>query len=138
MGKSSIEMTNPEIDFATLANLPKYTPIYCRNEDTFFVRPDEPQPATSVDWNGELWIRVNPDTGEVLGLEIEDFESVFLKKYPDLAKAWHDLKPFCFHKNTKKGKESLLETFIRILVQFVSDLLRNDPKQELLPLFTNL
>jgi hypothetical protein len=134
MGKTLVTMTNPEIDFNTLSNLLSFCPVYHKHEDVFFIMPKKPQPATSIDWNGEFWIRVNPDTGEVLGLEIEDFESVFLKKYPVIAKVWKESRPLCL-KDTKKSDNGTWNTFISILVSFISDFFKNDPKQ--IPLTLN-
>jgi hypothetical protein len=128
MGKTIVKMNNPEIEFNTLSNLLKYEPVYHKREDVFFIIPRKPQQATSIDWNGEFWIRVNPDTGEVLGLEIEDFESVFLKKYPEIAKVWSEVRPLCL-KDTKKRKNLTWEVFISIIIDFISDLFKKDPKQ---------
>ncbi|OGO18685.1 MAG: hypothetical protein A2Z15_04075 [Chloroflexi bacterium RBG_16_50_11] len=127
-------MNNPEIDFSTLPNLLKYEPTYHKREDVFFIMPSKPQPATSIDWNGEFWIRVKSETGEVLGLEIEDFESLFLKKYPEIAKVWSEFKPICM-KDTKKCEEPALLSFMRIILEFFSKLFKNDPKQ--MPLALN-
>lgn len=134
MGKAIVEMHNPEIDFNTLPNLLKFEPVYHKREDVFFIMPSNPQPATSIDWKGELWIRVNPETGEVVGLEIEDFESLFLKRHPEIARVWSDFKPLCM-KDTKKCEESVLLSFMRIIVAFLSELFRNEPKQ--IPLALN-
>jgi hypothetical protein len=128
MGKVIAVTNNPEIDFDTLPNLLKYEPTYHKREDVFFIMPRKPQPATSVDWNGELWIRVNPETGEVLGLEIEDFESIFLKKHPEVSRVWGEFKPICM-KDTKKRQESILQSFMRIILEFLSELFKNEPKQ---------
>ena len=134
MGKTMIKMDNPEVDFTTLRNLMSFKPVYHKREDTFFIIPSKPQPATSIDWNGELWIRVNPESGEVVGLEIEDFESVFLKKHPEIANVWADFKPLCL-KDLKKCEDSVLQVFIRIIMDFLSELFSNDPKQ--IPLSLN-
>lgn len=128
MGRHKMEVSKPTINFSTLDNLKSFTPIYHNAEDTFFLRPDKPRLATSVDWNGEFWIRIDPKTSEVVGLEIEDFESIFLKKYPEVAKSWEEIKPLCCRKRTKES-ESLLETFIRIIIQFLFSLLRINPQK---------
>ena len=87
MGREVIELNSPQIDFTTINNLKNFVPVYHKDEDTFFLRPDKPRPATSFDWDGEIWIRIDPQNGEIVGLEIDDFESIFLKKYPELANA---------------------------------------------------
>ena len=102
--------------------------MYHEDEDTLFIRPEEPEPAVSMDWNGELWFRVNPETNELVGIEIENFETVFLKTYPELAPAWKEIKPLCTHRY--KGKNGgLLESFTRILLGFLSELFKNNPQQ---------
>ena len=40
----------------------------------------ENKPAISHDIEGEFWLRIVPDTNEIIGIEIEDFKH-FLKKY---------------------------------------------------------
>ena len=42
---------------------------------------------------GEMMIRYDTDTGEVIGLEVELFETHFLKKHPELVEGWGALKP---------------------------------------------
>ncbi len=49
-------------------------------------------PAVSVAIGGELWLRANPDSGEVYGFEIEAFEGDFLKRHHDLWTSWKPLK----------------------------------------------
>ncbi len=46
------------------------------------------RPATSVDVGGEFWVRVVPESGKVLGFEIEGFQSHFLKSHPELLDLW--------------------------------------------------
>ena len=76
MGKTVIE-SNLQLDWKSLTNLMSGTTIYHADEDTFLLRQKKPQPATSFDWDGELWIRCNPQTGEIVGIEIENFEQIF-------------------------------------------------------------
>ena len=85
MGTKMTESDNLQLDYNTMNNIKTFTPVYHDDEDTFFLRPEKPHPATSVDWNGEIWVRIDPTNGEVVGLEIEDFEMVFLKKHPEIA-----------------------------------------------------
>lgn len=48
-------------------------------------------PAVSLDVNGEFWLRMDPDTGEVFGVEIEDFEAYFVKQHPEVAQSWDEV-----------------------------------------------
>ena len=80
MGTQDVKnIENLKLDFNTIDNITHFVITYHEDEDTLFIRPNVPRPATSFDWNGEIWIRVDPTNGEVLGLEIDDFEAVFLK-----------------------------------------------------------
>ena len=49
--------------------------------------------ATTIDADADLLIRYDDETGDVAGIEVEDFEHYFLKKYPELADGWKALKP---------------------------------------------
>ena len=76
MGTTNItHKDNLHLDISTIKNITEYTLTYHEDEDTLFIRPSIPRPATSFDWNGELWIRVDPINGEIVGLEIDDFEA---------------------------------------------------------------
>lgn len=132
MGKTVIENT-PQINWESLQNLKSGTTIYHSDEDTLFLRPQKPRPATSFDWDGELWVRFDPQTGEIVGIEIENFEQIFIKKHPELTKVWQEFKPLCKHKRTRSSDESILESFIRILMQFISELFQTNPQQAPLP-----
>ncbi|MBI2934031.1 MAG: hypothetical protein HYY29_00510 [Chloroflexi bacterium] len=81
-----------QVDLATVDNIMKFCVAYHPEEDTLFLRPGKALPGTSIDWNGEIWIRVNIRTGAIVGLEIDEFQSVFLKRHPELDKAWSRFK----------------------------------------------
>ena len=104
-------------------------PVYHVEHDTFFIRPEKPIPATSFDWHGELWLRVNPETGDIVGLEIENFESVFLKKHPAMAKVWKDAKPYCIRRKIPIHDDDVCESFIRIMIDVLSGMFRDSPQQ---------
>ncbi len=92
MARTIMKFDNVQMDFSTMDNIKHFAPVYYGNEDILFLRPDKPRPATSIDCNGEIWIRVDPENGEVVGLEIDDFEATFLKRHPELAEAWAEEK----------------------------------------------
>ena len=46
-----------------------------------------------ADEDGDLLLRYDSETGDVAGIAIEDFESHFLKKYPEFTEGWAALKP---------------------------------------------
>ncbi len=128
MGRTVREL-DFKIDFNTINNLTNCVPVYHAEEDTFFLRPQEPSLATSFDWDGDVWLRVDPETGEIVGIEIDDFESVFLKKYPQLEKAWKETKPLCHRKKKNKSEETCWEGFLRIILEFLRTLVRERPQQ---------
>ncbi len=129
MGRKITDLDNLQIDYDTISNIKSFIPVYHEDEDTFFLRPEKAHPATSVDWDGEFWIRVDPENGEVVGLEVEDFEAVFLKKHPELAIAWKEAKPLCCRNRPHKYEETTLEGFLRIILEFLRTFLRENPQQ---------
>jgi len=124
-----VEQTHFVIDFSTMKNTVNFIPVYHDDEDTFFLRPEEPRAAVSFDWNGDVWLRIDPSSGEIVGFEIDDFESIFLKKYPALANAWKETKPLCRRKKRTIPEETCWEAFIRILMEFLRELVRENPQQ---------
>lgn len=57
---------------------------YDKDTDTLYMRVGRVRPATSIDLNGEVWARIDPATGEVVGFEIEGFREVFLVRHPEI------------------------------------------------------
>ncbi len=57
---------------------------YNSKRDTLFMQLKNPPPAISVDCDGMFWLRVNPQNGEIVGIEIEGYRKVFLKRYHEL------------------------------------------------------
>lgn len=129
MGRIIMELDNIQVDSSTIDNIKSFTPVYHEDEDTFFLRPDKPRRATSFDWNGEIWVRVDPENGEIVGLEIDDFEAVFLKRYPEIANAWKEAKPLCHRKKMQKYEEASWEAFLRIILEFLLAFFRDKPQQ---------
>src|SRR4030042_4280985 len=129
MGTTTMmRIQNPPVDLSTLDNIKHFKMIYHEREDALFIRPDKARPATSVDWNGEIWIRVDPNNGEIVGFEIDDFEAVFLKKHPELAKGWESVKPRC-RPRSKRSKETSWESYIMVILRFLKDSFKNNPQQ---------
>ena len=117
-------------DLTTLDNVRSFTPEYDAETDTLFLSPDNPRVATSVDCAGELWIRVDPESGEIVGVEIEDFEGVFIKNHPDVAAAWRKVRPRSLIRKTKVAKA---DSFPATLVAFLRGFLpRCSPQQRLI------
>lgn len=74
----------------------RYTGILNDSEiDTLMVFWGQRRSGITIDADeyGDLMFRYDTETGDVTGLHIEDFESHFLKKYPEFANGWAALKP---------------------------------------------
>lgn len=131
MGNQITESPNINIDFGTIENLKKLLPSYDKKFDTFFVLPLKPVPAVSVDWDGEFWVRVRSN-GEIVGIEVENFERVFLVKHPEVAAIWNEFKPICLKNERKMQTPEECESFLRILLNFLSGLFKTHPQQQYL------
>jgi len=125
-----MKIESPQIDFNTLNNLQQLTPSYHPDYDTFYLRHETPRPATSYDLEGLVWLRVDVESGEIVGLQIDDFESVFLKKYPEMAEAWQEVKPLCTRHKPKKCAQDVRESFLLIIINFILKLFRENPQQK--------
>jgi hypothetical protein len=77
----------PRPRFEDLTPKGKWTWSYDRDADTLIMHRGAPRKALSVDID-DVWVRIDPETGEILGLEIEDFERVFLVRFPGVAADW--------------------------------------------------
>ena len=65
-------------------NRDNFNVTYNARRDILFLQLKNPPPAISVDCDGLFWLRVNPQNGEVVGVEIEDYRKVFLKRRHEL------------------------------------------------------
>ena len=62
---------------------------YDEQQDTLYIWfGDRPRSAVSVDVDGAVWLRIAGDSNEVVGLEFEDFERVFLPRHPEIQASW--------------------------------------------------
>lgn len=118
----------PEIRYKTLENLKSYKPLYRKDIDAFYLRSEPNRPATSYDINGILWLRIDIETGDIVGIQIDDFESVFLKKFPEVAKAWKEAKPL-YTKNTNPRENNSRDSFLLIIINFLKSLFVDCPQQ---------
>lgn len=67
--------------------------------------------ATSVD-QGEFWLRMDPITGNVHGVEIENFEAAFLKRHPNLAVGWDENKRTLRRRRSRPSNEPLIQAIL--------------------------
>jgi hypothetical protein len=82
------------------------------------------KPAVSVDVNGEFWLRMDPESGEVFGVEIEDFEGHFLKEHPKLGVSWPEVRRLL-----RKQAGAPEPSTVRPIAREVGDLVRAHPAQ---------
>jgi len=54
---------------------------YNAKRDILLLQLKNPSSAIAVDYDGMFWIRVNPESGQVVGIEIEGYRKVFLKRF---------------------------------------------------------
>jgi hypothetical protein len=94
--------------------------------DTLTIHLGQPRPAVSYDVRGEAWIRYVPDSREVVGIEIEDFEKYFLKQHPELATFWSSANG---RKALRSGSNIRFESFLDRLVGQLKVLLSEPPIQ---------
>jgi hypothetical protein len=126
-----MKIESPKVNFNTIVDLKGLTPVYHQEYDTFYLRGEKPRPATSYDLNGIAWLRVDVENGDIVGLQIDDFESVFLKKYPELEKAWKkEIKSLCVRRKSRKCPVDAQESFLLIIINFLLTLFRENPPQE--------
>jgi len=93
MGSKNNELTSNQINIESLSrNVKSFTVVYYEDIDTLMFQPEKPIPAISVDCNGDVYLRVNPENKEIVGIEIEDFEQYFIVKYPVIAPIWKEAK----------------------------------------------
>ncbi|HYM15834.1 MAG TPA: hypothetical protein VEZ14_09760 [Dehalococcoidia bacterium] len=98
---------------------------YDKSADVLYVLPAQPRPATSIDLDEEVWLRLDLTTGEVLGFEFEAFQSVFLVKHPEIAAVWRR-----DHGRTtpvSEGKPPLLDALLNYLRSLMGS--NNHPQQ---------
>jgi hypothetical protein len=93
---------------------------YDARRDTLTIHVGAPRPAVSYDVRGEAWIRYVPDTREVVGIEIEDFEGAFLKQHPELATLWRSTNG---RKAPRNGSSAQTESFLDQLAGLLKALL---------------
>ena len=105
---------------------------YDRRRDTLFMRYGPKRPAVSLDVGGQLWLRFEPETGEVLGVEIEDFEKVFLVHNPEMRRGWNERKPRVI-KWPQRDPDSIAE-YLRVLLLFIQRMFQQHPHQRPLPI----
>jgi uncharacterized protein YuzE len=113
-------------NLATLPNVRDFVLEYDTKFDTLHLVSRSTRPAVSVDCAGELWVRVDVSNGDIVGVEIEDFEAVFLRKHPEVAPAWDSLRS----KLPSRHRSAQASSFPLVIAEFLKRFLANCSRQQ--------
>lgn len=103
---------------------------YDKKRDTLTLSVENPGPAVSIDLGDGLWMRFVPATREVVGFEIEEYERIFLRRYPDLAASWRSARGRrLFGMKAKRPPERFYDS----MIQHVRHAFAARPRQLTLP-----
>lgn len=117
---TQIELDNSTVHIESLKrNMKSFVPLYLQDIDTLIFQPEKPIPAISVDCNGDMYLRVDPKTKEIVGVEIEDFEEYFIVKYPKFAPIWKETKGLIKKQHLENEN---LTAFLTIVQELLNDL----------------
>ncbi|MEK7354336.1 MAG: DUF2283 domain-containing protein [Chloroflexota bacterium] len=119
MGSEASKLNNNMVHLETLKNMMSFVPLYLEDIDTLIFQPEKPPPAISIDCDGDIMLRVDPKTREIVGIEIEDFEGYFIIKYPAFGPIWKEMKSV-IKKN--KCENEALNTFLSIVQTLLKEL----------------
>lgn len=109
------------------ARLAACAPFYYADADTLHLLEQPVQPHFALDAGEHALLRVHPDTFEILGAFIEDFEARFLSQHPEFREAWEGIvKPHLAGKRQASPDE--LARFSLSLMRRIRDALRESEK----------
>lgn len=123
-------------DPATADRLRSFALKYDSRRDVLLLRPTPPAAATSIDCDGLLWLRVRTDTGEVAGLEIEDFQAAFLPRHPQLRAAWNELRGPSNRAISRDAERSFIDLLVSHVLTLLAECVR-EHRRELLAASTS-
>jgi hypothetical protein len=94
---------------------------YDAKRDTLLLAQGNPGPALSVDLDNGVWLRYEPESNQVVGIEIEDYSRTFLRTHPALARQWRTARTrrligASSRESRMQFKQSLLECARRTFV----------------------
>ena len=102
-------------------------PFYYADADTLHLLEQPVQPHFALDAGEHALLRVHPDTFEVLGAFIEDFEARFLPQHPEFREAWEQtIKPHLA--SERKASPDELARFNLALMRRIRDALRDSER----------
>jgi uncharacterized protein YuzE len=88
---------------------------YDAETDTLFFRLNEAL-TTAKHLDEEMWLLIDPTTGRVVGLMVEDFKRIFLKRHPDLEVAYANAHP----PRMRRVSQSVADAFVRVFMGWLS------------------
>lgn len=91
-----------------LENLSNLSGAFDHDSDSFMIWVGEPRPALSVHARDDIWVRYVPETGEVVGFEIENFSQRFLPANPDIQAMWDAVQAQAAASMVAAPRDSLL------------------------------
>ena len=74
-------------------SLAEFSCFYDIEDDVFFAHENPNPPAVSLPVGRHAWLRYDPDTRKVVGMEVEDYERLFLARHPEFRRGWEAIKP---------------------------------------------
>ena len=108
-----------------LERFSRFTRAYDSKRDVFFAYEEPKRPAISMDVGG-VWERFDPKTEDVIAVEIQDIESIFLKRHPEFVQGWEVLKPSITKTLRRADDTSVLAEFLRFLLFKLQEWLNNE------------
>jgi hypothetical protein len=106
--------------------LGSFSMSYDKQRDILFAYLVPKQPAVSFDVGGHFASRFNPETGDVVGIEFEDFPKVFLFKCPELRPEWDNIKS-TITKRSRKYNHA--DEYLQFLLEWAKRTLKAHPSQ---------
>jgi hypothetical protein len=85
---------------------------YDKKADIFCFRDSDAQDWVANDCDGEFFVLTDPKNGDVIGILVEDFERIFLKKHPELLSAWTQAHARPWGKWSRSVQNGLTRVFI--------------------------
>lgn len=124
---AEIPVPQLELDADTFSG---FTRSYDKRRDILFINTTPKRAAISLDVGGHFWVEFDPETDEVVGIQIDDFESVFLMKYPELRSGWQRDKPLIVKPFKREGD---VAEYLRFLIMHLQNIVKAHPFQTQMP-----
>ena len=80
---------------------------YDQERDTLFLREEPKRAAVSLPMGQDAWVRYDPQTLEIVGVEVEDFEKVFLVHHPELRATWERVRPHVTKRRSRHSEDTM-------------------------------